>query len=249
MGPDAAGRRPDRTGSGDGPRRQLPLHAVRHPAQRDGHPRDGHRADPPRGSRAERLDVCRPGSRRHPHRHALGHRRRHLRPEGAAPRRRQRRSDEDADRGRPGCARGAHRRLREGQVRAQGEDLRLRAPRLQHRGSPRHAPPADVEAARATGRQSPLVRDVGAHRGAGQVREEALPERGLLLGVDVLHDGHRHRSLHADLRRQPHLGLDRARARAARQQSLDSAREPTTPGRRIRRPGCPSSSDNRRSCP
>ena len=62
-----------------------------------------------------------------------------------------------------------------------------------------------------------VVRDERAHRSADQVGEEAVPERRLLLGVDVLHDGHRDRSLHADLRGQPHQRLDGARARATRE--------------------------------
>src|SRR5688572_31797553 len=71
-----------------------------------------------------------------------------------------------------------------------------------------------------------MVRHVAAHGSAGQVREEAEPERRLLLGVDVLHARHSNRSLHADLCRQPHVGLDRAHPGAVCQQPADpSARD------------------------
>ena len=62
-----------------------------------------------------------------------------------------------------------------------------------------------------------------------KAEKKLYPERRLLFGVDVLHDGHRDRSLHADLRGQPHQRLDRARARAAGQQPADS------PPRRLHR--------------
>ena len=80
----------------------------------------------------------------------------------------------------------------------------------------------------------------------GEVGEEAVSERGLLLGFDVLHDGHRHRSLHADLRRQPHFGLDRARAGATGEQPADPAASGLYRARPTRSPGCPwSSADSR----
>ena len=68
---------------------------------------------------------------------------------------------------------------------------------------------------------------IEAHR---EGREEALSERRLLFGVDVLHDGDSDRSLHADLRGQPHQRLDRACARAVRQQPVNP------PARRLYRP-------------
>ena len=71
---------------------------------------------------------------------------------------------------------------------------------------------------------TPLVRDVAAHRGAGEGREEAEPERRLLLGVHVLHAGHPDRSVHADFRGQPRLGLDGALPRAVREQPPDPPR-------------------------
>src|SRR2546429_297872 len=64
-----------------------------------------------------------------------------------------------------------------------------------------------------------MVRDVAAHREPRQIGEETVRERRLLLGVDVSLARHRRRSVHADLRCEPHLGLDRARARAVREQS------------------------------
>ena len=77
-----------------------------------------------------------------------------------------------------------------GQAGEEGKDLRLRSSRLQHRRSARDAPEKDVEGARAEGRQHEVVRDERAHRSARQRREEAVSERRLLFGVDVLHDGH-----------------------------------------------------------
>jgi citrate synthase len=66
--------------------------------------------------------------------------------------------------------------------------------------------------------------------GDDQAREGLVPERGFLLGLDLLHDGHPVRPLHAHLRRQPHQRLDRPHPRTVRQQQTDS------PARRIRRP-------------
>ncbi len=110
VGPHAAGRRTDRARSGDGARRELPLHAVRPPSEPDRDPRDGHRADAARRPRAQRLDVRGPRRRGDADRHPLRDRRRHRHAEGTAARRRQRRSDEDADRDRPGRAGRSHRR-------------------------------------------------------------------------------------------------------------------------------------------
>ena len=92
------------------------------------------------------------------------------------------------------------------QAGAQGKDLRVRPPRLQDRRPARHAPAADVARSRQAIGQHGLVRHVAAHRGAGQGREEAEPERGLLLGVHLLRARHPDRSLHADLCRQPMSG-------------------------------------------
>ena len=64
---------------------------------------------------------------------------------------------------------------------------------------------------------------------------------GLLLGVHLLHARHPDRSLHADLRRQPHVRLDRAHPRAVRQQP------PDPPARRLHRPGVPAALRSARS--
>ena len=72
-------------------------------------------------------------------------------------------------------------------------------------------------------RRAAVGRDVRAHRGAGEEREEAEPERRLLLGFDVLRARHPAVALHADLRGQPHVRLDGARPRAVREQPPDSA--------------------------
>ena len=127
---------------------------------------DGRGADAACRPRAERVHLRGARGGGHAHRRPLGHRRRHRHAEGAAARRRQRRGDEDADRHRPGRAGRAHRRLREGEVRAEGEDQRLRPPCLQDRGSAGHAPAPDVEGARPAGGQHALVRHERAHRGA-----------------------------------------------------------------------------------
>ena len=134
------------------------------------------------------------------------------------------------------------------EVRAQGEDPRLRPPRLPHRGSARDAPAPDVARARQARRQHRLVRHVAAHRGAGEGREEAESERRLLLGVDLLHARHPDRSLHADLRRQPHVGMDRARPRAVREQPADSPARRLHRAPTIRSASFRSSSDEARGC-
>ncbi len=54
-------------------------------------------------------------------------------------------------------------------------------------------------------------------------REEAVPERRLLLGFDLLHARHSDRSLHPDLRGEPHLRLDGPLPRAVREQPADPA--------------------------
>jgi citrate synthase len=64
---------------------------------------------------------------------------------------------------------------------------------------------------------------------AREGREEAQSERRLLFGVDLLHARHSDRSLHADLRGQPYVGMDRTHPRAVREQPLDS------PARRLHR--------------
>ena len=76
--------------------------------------------------------------------------------------------------------------VRPRQARAQGEDLRLRPSRVSHRGSARDAPAPVVEGARRAGRRAAVVRRCRSASSARQGREEALPERRLLLGVDVL---------------------------------------------------------------
>ena len=78
------------------------------------------------------------------------------------------------------------------QAGAQGEDPRLRPPRLPHRGSARDAPAPDVEASSASAPGSRSWFEMSrAHRGAGEGREEAVPERRLLLGVHLPRARHR----------------------------------------------------------
>ena len=62
-----------------------------------------------------------------------------------------------------------------------------------------------------------------ADRGAREGREEAERERRFLLGVHLPRARHPHRSVHADLRRQPDVRVDRPRARAVREQPPDPA--------------------------
>ncbi len=95
-----------------------------------------------------------------------------------------------------------------------------------------------------------------AHRASGSVPhfeedrrdhqrdEEPERQRGLLFGVHLLFAGNSHRSVHAHLRRQPHVRLDRARAGAIPQQPADPS------ARRLHRqppsvsPGCRSANAN-----
>ena len=65
-----------------------------------------------------------------------------------------------------------------------------------------------------------LSEDDGRHR---QGREKAESERGFLFGIGVLLAGHPDRHLHPDLRREPHVGMDRPCARAVPQQPADPA--------------------------
>ncbi len=87
-----------------------------------------------------------------------------------------------------------------------------------HRGSARDAPAQVLEAARRKNGPARVVPDVRAHRGDRPRGQAAVPERGFLFGDGLLRARHSRRPVHADLRRQPHLGLDGARARAVRQQ-------------------------------
>ena len=102
-----------------------------------------------RGPRAERVDVRRARGRRDADGRAFGRRRRHRRAQGAAARRRQRRRhaaccSSSAPTPTPERVESAIR----AQAGEQGEDPRLRPPRLPHRGSARDAPAPDVEGAR-----------------------------------------------------------------------------------------------------
>ena len=78
-------------------------------------------------------------------------------------------------------------------------------------------------------RPAQVVRDVARHRAAHQQGQEAQRQRGLLLSIDLRDAGHRHRSLYADLRHQPHGRLGSPRHRAARRQP------PHPPPRRVHR--------------
>ena len=178
-----------------------------------------------RRPRAERLDVCGARGRRDAHRHALGDRRRHRRAQGPAARRRQRRGDEAAARDRrgrrPGARRGGHpRRSWRARRRFRASATACTTPRIRGRRTCAGCPRSSARRAgnpqwfEMSQRIEPVVK----------AREEAEPERRLLLGVDVLRARHPDRSLHADLRRQPHLRLDGARARAVREQPPDPAR-------------------------
>ncbi len=130
---------------------------------------------------------------------------------------------------------------RERHAGRQDQDSRLRPSRVSHRRSARHAP---ARALRRTGqahRPREAVSPVAHHGKDREGRKEAEPQRGFLLGLHLLFAGHSGRPVHADLRREPHVGLDRARARAIPQQP------PDPPARRIqgqsRRPGLDSDSE------
>ena len=163
-----------------------------------------HRARAARRSRAERLDVRGARRGRDADRHALGDRRRHRRAEGAAARRRERRRHAAAHRDRPGRAARAHRRR---------DPRRSWRARRRFRASatasiaPRIRAPRTCGACRRSSASAPATR-AGSRcpqriEAARQGREEAVPERRLLLGVDLLHARHPDRSVHADLRREP----------------------------------------------
>ncbi len=100
-----------------------------------------------------------------------------------------------------------------GEAGAEGEDPRVRPSRVPR---PKIRARRTSGACRASSANVPgtaaVVRDVAADRAARQGGEEAQRERGLLLGVDVLHAGDPDRPVHADLRRQPRVRLDGARA-------------------------------------
>ena len=176
---------------------------------------DGHRLDAARRPRAQRVDVCGTRGRGDAHRHPFGDRRRHRHVEGPAARRRQRRSDEDADRDRPGRAGRSHRRATSraswrGRKRSPASVIASTTPKIRARRTCRKMSKELGQKAGNTKWYEMSERIEAIVKGG----EEALSERRLLFGVDVLHDGHSDRSLHADLRGQPHQRLDRARARA-----------------------------------
>ena len=112
----------------------------------------------------------------------------HRRAEGPAARRRQRRSHEDAARPRPGRdAANASTTFVRGKF-ARKEKISGFGHRVYKTEDPRathlRQMSQDSASAPATPRWFEMSR---AHRGAGEGREEAVPERRLLLGVDVLH--------------------------------------------------------------
>ena len=113
------------------------------------------RADPARRSRAQRLDVCRTRRGGDADRHLLGSRCGHRHAQGPAARRRQRRRDADAARARRDGGARACRRGDPREAGAQGEDSRVRAPRVPHRRSARDAPAADVARSRQARRAAP----------------------------------------------------------------------------------------------
>ena len=151
--------------------------------------------------------------------------------EGAAARRRERRRHAAADRDRPGRAARARRR---GDPRRSWRK-KMKIPGFGHRVY-------HTEDPRATHLRQ-MSKELGERAGNTRwfemsqrietlvkAREEAESERRLLLGVDLLHARHSDRSVHADLRGQPHLGLDGALPRAVREQP------PDPPAHRLHRP-------------
>ena len=99
-------------------------------------------------------------------------------------------------------------------IGAQGEDPRLRPPRLSHRRSARHAPPCALRGTWPPHRSRKAFPDVEAHGGGGQAREALEPQRGFLLRLHLLFAGHSHRPVHTGLRGEPDVRMDRARAGA-----------------------------------
>ena len=188
--------------------------------------------DPARRPRAERLDVRRPRGGGDAHRHSLGGRRGDRHAQGSAARRRQRRRDADAARDRPRRARRARPRRSFARKLARKEKI----PGFGHRVY------KTAEDPRATHLRQ-MSRDLGQRSGQSgwfemSERIEALvkAEKHLNPNVDFYSASTYHalgidqQSLHADFRRQPDLGLDRARPGAVREQPADP------PARRLHRP-------------
>ena len=90
-----------------------------------------------------------------------------------------------------------------------------------------------------------VVRDVANHRAVVKGEKKLNAERRFLLCHDVLRAGHTGRAVHAGVCRQPHLRMDRSRARAVREQPADPPARGVH-GPRIRRPTSRSTGDNRR---
>ena len=200
-------------------------------ARRARHARVRRRAGAARRSRAERVDVRRARRGRDAHRHPLGDRR-----PASATLKGPLHGGANADVMRMLLEIGADaRRPRRSRARCAGKLARKEkipgfGHRVYHTEDPRatHLRQMSRDSGKRTG-QPQWFEMSRAHRGAGQGREEAEPERRLLLGVDLSLARHPDRSLHADFRRQPHRGLDGARARAAREQP------PDPPARRVHR--------------
>src|SRR5207245_7202791 len=117
--------------------------------------------------------------------------------------------------------------------RTEGKDHGVRPPRLHDGGPARHPIARDVEGRGGILGADALVRHVAPHREADERGEEVERQRGLLLGVRLLHARDSARPLHADLRGLAGLRLDGARSRAVCQQPSDP------PTRRVHGPALP----------
>ncbi len=105
----------------------------------------------------------------------------------------------------------------------QGQDPGLWTSRVPDGRSARDASAGAVGGAWQAHGAGEALPDVQAGGGDDQGREEAERERGLLLGDHLLLAGHSDRSVHADLRREPDVGMDGACARAVPEQPADPA--------------------------
>ena len=147
--------------------------------------------------------------------------RRHRRAEGAAARRRQRRRDQDAARSGHGGQSDRTCQTNAGEQRSRSRASAIACitpidPRATHLAR------LSEELGKRTGHVE-SVSDVKQDREVHEGNQESERECRFLFGIHVLFAGDSDRSVHADLRGQPHVGLDGARAGAISQQPADSS--------------------------
>ena len=200
--------------------------------------RPEHVLHPAGRARPQRLDIHRARRRRHERGHARRGDRGVRRAQRPASRWRDGRDDEDARRDRIARSR---RDVRRQGAPAEIQVPGLRSPRVRHRGSAREAPSALRDGAREGVEGQAVLRDPGPPRESDRGttsedvtergREGERRERRLLRRDDVHVPRHPGRPRHVHLRPRTHRRLERAHHGAARRQSTDPARSPSTPAR------------------